>query len=69
MPGVEIDRRATLDRRMGTTTDRRLQFGANDLCVRIEEKRRALQSDRRYDSRRRNDPFDVVGQLISTDQK
>jgi hypothetical protein len=70
MSGVEVDRRAVLlDRRMGSTTDRRLQFGASDLCTRIEEKRRALQSDRRSDSRRGSAPLDVVAKAFSSAQK
>jgi hypothetical protein len=68
MSEAELDRRVTFDRRMGSATDRRLQFGANDLCARIEEKRRALQSDRRSDSRR-DAQFEVLAQSISIAQK
>lgn len=62
MAGIELERRAMVDRRLDTTVDRRFpRNSANDLYSRLEDKRLALQADRRRQLRRQSDQSQFMG--------
>jgi len=65
--GVAIERRAVVDRRLDAAADRRHdRSNAHDLYARIEEKRLALRTDRRYHLRRESDHHRVVEASLQT---
>ena len=57
-----VTERRKSDRRVIGALDRRRPAGhAQDLYTRIEEKRRAMEADRRRHSRRQSEAYEIVG--------